>query len=67
MTAGEEKIEGIRASDLMKLMKVVQHATGLYNALEKDEILSPMAHTWWHAFVELRQALRDLGLAEVEP
>lgn len=53
-----KEIEAIRKSDLMKLMEVVKHATGLYNALEgHGDMAEP--------FNSLGAALRDLGLEEV--
>jgi hypothetical protein len=59
----EKEAEAIKASDLMKLMDVVQSATGLYNALE---------NAWPKGFPEisdefcaLGDALRALGLTEV--
>jgi hypothetical protein len=65
MAAGEEKVEAIRASDLMKLMKVVEMATGLWNEIEKahSETWTCELETWG----QLGDALRDLGLAEVKP
>lgn len=58
-----DKVEGIKASDLLKLMQVVEKATGLWNALERltPEMLVP------EEFSELGAALRALGLAEVKP
>lgn len=55
------EVEAIKASDLLKLMKVVEHATGLYNAIERDGGYEPAE------FKELGDALRALGLNEVQP
>jgi len=63
MAAGEEKVEAIRASDLMKLMKVVEHATGLYNFCERQ-----YGAAWGcEEFRELQVALLELGLTQVQP
>jgi hypothetical protein len=51
-------MEEIRASDLTKLMAVVQAAAGLYNALEQIDASLP-------EFDELGDALRNLGVSEV--
>lgn len=62
----ETTVEQIKASDLLKLMDVVKEATGLYNALEKEGAweLPAEARTEWD---KLGNALRALGLAEIEP
>jgi len=62
----EREAEAIKASDLMKLMDVVQAATGLYNAIERQHGPDPertVAEEW----EGLGDALRSLGLAEVQP
>jgi hypothetical protein len=56
----QEKVEAIKASDLLLLMDVVRDATGLYNVLER------MGHSS-QEFDELGTALRALGLMEVTP
>lgn len=60
----EEKVEAIKASDLLKLMSVVEKAAGLWNCLEQDD----SSHTtfWFNDWRELGDALRELGLTEVE-
>lgn len=56
----EDTIEAIKASDLLLLMDVVKEATGLYNLLER------MGHGS-DEFDALGNALRSLGLMEVQP
>lgn len=60
VTGVDEKIEAIKASDLMLLMKVVEMATGLYNAIERGHELD--VHVEWE---KLGESLRELGLIEV--
>ena len=56
----------IKASDLARLMDVVEAAAGLYNELEKKYTTEwvPVGEIGkaWH---EVGQALRELGLHEV--
>jgi hypothetical protein len=64
MEAGET----IKATDLVKLMAVVDAAVALYNALERDrsfedDLLDIATEDW---FLILGEALRSLGLAEVK-
>lgn len=66
----EEKIEAVRASDLLMLMHVVQHATALWNSLEA-EVDKPgrwdnlALEDTRESYENLKQALQVLGLAEV--
>lgn len=59
----EDKVEGIKASDLLKLMRVVENATGLWNVCERKFADIQLSPEW----VELGDALRELGLAEAKP
>lgn len=57
----DEKVEAIKASDLLKLMSAVEKGTGLYNACERT-----FGSAWnCPEFHELGAALRELGLQEV--
>ena len=56
-------MDEIKASDLALLMKVVDKATGLYNVLEAMGASTASVHS---AQVELGDALRELGLREVD-
>lgn len=63
----DDKIEGIKASDLLKLMTVVEKATGLWNTIERRATLGEMAPWLEGDYVALGEALRELGLTEVTP
>jgi hypothetical protein len=54
----------IKASDLVALMGVVGAAAGLYNALELTEPAT--FKPWSGEYEELGNALRTLGLVEVQ-
>jgi hypothetical protein len=57
----DEELNTIKASDLLKLMGVVEKATGLYNACEQT-----FGARWnCSEFRELGDTLRGLGLKEV--
>ncbi len=54
----------IRASDLQKLMDVVEAAVAMYNSLEQDQHM-PMAPEVYNAWRGLGDALNDLGLEQI--
>lgn len=57
----EEEVQSIRGADLLRLMDVVEAATGLYNACEQT-----FGERWGCAeFKELGEKLRAFGLQEV--
>lgn len=55
----EKEVDAIKASDLLLLMDVVRAATGLYNAMEREQV-----GAGWPEWTELGDAFRALGLIE---